>query len=58
MRDVAFIVNDARQCYEYLMKHGGKSVSTPYEEPDADKSVVIAAVATYEDTVHTFIKRA
>jgi 4-hydroxyphenylpyruvate dioxygenase len=37
--------------------NGAKSIRDPYEESDENGKVVIASVATYGDTIHTFIER-
>ena len=57
VKDVAFTVDDARLCYKLAIERGGKSVREPWVEEDADGKVVMAAVATYGDTVHTFVER-
>lgn len=57
VKDVALWVEDARKAYELAVARGGKSVLAPVEEQDAHGSVVRAAVATYGDTIHSFIER-
>jgi 4-hydroxyphenylpyruvate dioxygenase len=39
------------------MDKGGKSVREPWVEQDSEGQVVMATVATYGDTVHTFVER-
>ncbi|KAI3639473.1 hypothetical protein MIR68_002488 [Amoeboaphelidium protococcarum] len=57
VRDVAFTVDDARLCYKLAMDKGAKSVQAPQEEKDQDGVVVTASIATYGDSVHTFVER-
>ena len=39
------------------MDRGGRSVRDPWEESDQHGTVVMASIATYGDTIHTFIER-
>ncbi|KJE96331.1 4-hydroxyphenylpyruvic acid dioxgenase [Capsaspora owczarzaki ATCC 30864] len=57
VKDVAFLVEDARGIYEKAIQRGGKSVRAPYELTDANGTVVLATVQTYGDTTHTFVDR-
>ena len=57
VRDVAFTVDDARAIYNAAIKRGAKSIKEPWEETDQHGTVVMATVATYGDTVHTFVER-
>ncbi|KAL1922769.1 uncharacterized protein VTP21DRAFT_9145 [Calcarisporiella thermophila] len=57
VKDVAFTVDDTRAVYEYAVKNGAKGVRDPWEETDENGTVVLATVATYGDTVHTFVER-
>lgn len=56
-KDVAFEVSDCRAVFESALKRGAKVVVEPHEEKDEFGSVVIATVATYGETVHTFVQR-
>ena len=58
VRDVAFTVDDARGIYEKAISRGARGVKAPEVLTDDDGTVVIASVATYGDTVHTFVQRA
>lgn len=39
------------------MERGGRSIRDPWEESDEHGTVVMATIATYGDTVHTFVER-
>jgi 4-hydroxyphenylpyruvate dioxygenase len=54
---VAFHVDDAAGIYEKAVSRGAKSVRAPETLKDENGSVIIASIATYGDTVHTFVQR-
>lgn len=55
--DVALRVPDARAAFALATSHGARAVVEPHEERDERGSVVLATIATYGDTVHTFVER-
>ena len=55
--DVALRVPDARAAYALATTHGARGVIEPREVSDEHGSVVLATIATYGDTVHTFVER-
>jgi len=57
VKDVAFAVSDCRAIFESAKGRGAKVIAEPHEEEDADGKVIMATVATYGDTVHTFVQR-
>lgn len=57
IRDVALRVPDARGAFAAAVASGAQPVGEPREYRDADGSVVLATIATYGDTVHTFVQR-
>ncbi|KAG0253488.1 hypothetical protein DFQ27_007370 [Actinomortierella ambigua] len=57
VRDVAFAVDNVHAIYNRAIEKGAKSVRAPFEEKDEHGSVIMATIATYGDTVHTFIQR-
>jgi len=57
VRDVALWVDDARQAWKETTKRGARSVHEPYELRDEYGTVKLAAIATYGDTIHTFVDR-
>jgi 4-hydroxyphenylpyruvate dioxygenase len=56
VRDVAFLVDDARGIYEKAVSRGAKGVREPTEISDEHGSMVVASVQTYGDTVHTMVQ--
>jgi len=57
IRDVALRVADARGAFAAAVAAGARAVAEPREVRDAHGSVVLATIATYGDTVHTFVER-
>ena len=57
VRDLAFWVDDARDAYAKAIERGAESVHGPEVTRDADGEVVIAAIKTYGDTIHSIVER-
>jgi 4-hydroxyphenylpyruvate dioxygenase len=57
VRDIALRVHDARAAFDEATRHGGKAVQEPQEFEDGFGRFVRATIATYGDTVHSFIER-
>jgi 4-hydroxyphenylpyruvate dioxygenase len=57
VRDLAFWVDDARDAYAKAIERGAKSVHAPTVTKDGDGEVVIAAIGTYGDTIHSIVER-
>jgi 4-hydroxyphenylpyruvate dioxygenase len=57
VKDIAILVDDARAAFEMAVKGGARAVSEPAEFEDANGRIVKATIATYGDTVHSFIQR-
>jgi 4-hydroxyphenylpyruvate dioxygenase len=57
VKDIAITVDDARAAYEQAIAGGAKSVMAPTETTGEHGKIVRATVATYGDTVHTFVQR-
>jgi 4-hydroxyphenylpyruvate dioxygenase len=55
VRDIAFQVEDADQAFAEAVKRGAKPVTEPHDWSDENGSVRHAAIATYGDTIHSFI---
>jgi 4-hydroxyphenylpyruvate dioxygenase len=55
--DLAITVPSAEYAYSYATAHGAKGVSEPYTVEDEHGKVVLAAIATYGDTIHTLVER-
>jgi len=57
VKDVAFLVEDAKGIYEKAVSRGAKGVQEPQTLSDENGSVIVASVQTYGDTIHTFVER-
>ncbi|MDT3396913.1 4-hydroxyphenylpyruvate dioxygenase [Streptomyces sp. B1866] len=55
--DLAIEVPDVRVAYAYATARGATGLDEPYELTDEHGTVVLAAVATYGQTRHTFVDR-
>jgi 4-hydroxyphenylpyruvate dioxygenase len=54
---IALEVPDAESAFRETVQRGGVPVSEPRESADENGSVRLASIATYGDTVHTFVER-
>lgn len=57
VRDIALHVADAAQAYQITTSRGARGVAEPHTIEDENGKVILATVATYGDTVHTFVQR-
>lgn len=57
VRDLAFWVDDARDAWAKAVDRGARSVQEPTVARDEHGEVVVAAIATYGDTVHSIVER-
>ena len=57
IRDVALRVADARAAFAAAVAAGARAVDEPRELSDDGGRVVLASIATYGDTIHTFVER-
>jgi 4-hydroxyphenylpyruvate dioxygenase len=57
VKDIAFWVDDARDAYAKAIERGAQSAMAPNVLRDDDGEVVIAAIRTYGDTVHSIVER-
>ena len=55
--DLAFEVDDARECFRLAVANGATPVLEPEEQRDAHGAIVKASIASYGDTVHSFIEK-
>jgi 4-hydroxyphenylpyruvate dioxygenase len=58
VRDIALAVPDATEAYRQAVSRGARGVTEPHRDEDEFGSVERAAIATYGDTIHTFVSRA
>jgi 4-hydroxyphenylpyruvate dioxygenase len=54
---VALRVDDATSAYQETTSRGARGVQEPTQLEDAHGSVVLSSIATYGDTIHTFVER-
>jgi 4-hydroxyphenylpyruvate dioxygenase len=57
VRVIALSVPDAEHAYRYAVRHGARGVREPWEDSDDQGSVRMSTIATYGDTLHTFVER-
>jgi 4-hydroxyphenylpyruvate dioxygenase len=57
IKDIAIAVSDARAAFEMAVRGGARAVLEPTVLEDASGRIVKATIATYGDTVHSFIQR-
>jgi len=58
VKDIALAVPDATEAYRQAVQRGARGVVEPHWVEDDDGGVELAAIATYGDTLHTFVNRA
>jgi len=57
VRDIALWVDDARGAFATAVERGARPVHEPVVLSDAHGQVVIAAIHTYGDTIHSLVER-
>ena len=57
VRDIALWVDDAEAAWRQTTGRGARSVRPPETLRDAQGEVRLASIATYGDTIHTFVER-
>ena len=57
VRDLALWVDDAREAFARAVERGAAAVHEPRVMKDADGEIVIAAIRTYGDTIHSLVER-
>ena len=57
VRDIALWVDDAREAFAAAVERGASPVQQPAVLQDDDGEVVIAAIRTYGDTIHSLVER-
>src|SRR5579884_256117 len=57
VKDIALAVPDATEAYRQAVQRGASGVAEPHWVEDDDGGVELATVATYGETVHTFVNR-
>src|SRR5919201_5347160 len=54
---VALTVPDAERAYREAVRRGAEGLAEPWDAEDEDGTVRMATIATYGETVHTFVER-
>src|SRR5919106_647342 len=57
VRDIALAVPDATEAYRQAVQRGARGVAEPHRVEDEFGSVELSSIATYGDTIHTFVNR-
>jgi 4-hydroxyphenylpyruvate dioxygenase len=57
VREIALTVPDATQAYREAVQRGARGVVEPKRVDDEFGSLEVSAIATYGDTLHTFVNR-
>ena len=57
VKDIALAVPNASEAYRQAVQRGARGVREPTKLEDDDGAVEVAAIATYGDTIHTFVDR-
>ncbi len=57
VKDIALTVPDATEAYRQAVQRGARGVVEPHRVEDEFGTVEISAIATYGDTVHSFVDR-
>src|SRR5205809_462708 len=57
VRDIALTVPDATDAYRQAVQRGARGVTEPFHAEDEFGSIELSAIATYGDTIHTFVNR-
>jgi 4-hydroxyphenylpyruvate dioxygenase len=57
VKDLALWVDDCRSAFTHAVAHGATAVREPVVLRDDDGEIVIAAIRTYGDTIHSLVER-
>ena len=57
VKDIALTVPDATEAYRQAVQRGARGVAEPRRVEDEFGSLELSAIATYGDTIHTFVNR-
>lgn len=57
VKDIALWVDDARSAFEESTKRGARPARQPEVLSDEHGEIVVAAIETYGETIHTFVER-
>lgn len=57
VKDIAMSVMDVHKAYNECIKRGAESAQKPVELTDEHGTIIVAAIKTYGDTIHSFVDR-
>ncbi|HEY3105249.1 MAG TPA: 4-hydroxyphenylpyruvate dioxygenase [Gaiellaceae bacterium] len=57
VKDISLAVPDATEAYRQAVQRGARGIREPNRVEDEHGSVELSAIATYGDTIHTFVDR-
>src|SRR5437899_619690 len=57
VKDIALAVRDATDAYRQAVQRGARGVVEPHRREDEFGSIELSAIATYGDTIHSFVAR-
>jgi len=57
VKDIALTVPDATEAYRQAVSRGARGVAEPRRDEDEFGAIELSAIATYGDTIHTFVNR-
>src|SRR2546421_1479842 len=57
VKDIALEVPDATEAYRQAVQRGARGVTEPHTVEDTYGSIGLSAIATYGETIHTFVDR-
>jgi 4-hydroxyphenylpyruvate dioxygenase len=57
VRDIALSVPDATEAYRQAVQRGARGVTEPHTVEDDYGTIELSAIATYGDTIHSFVNR-
>ncbi len=57
VKDIALTVPDATEAYRQAVQRGARGTVEPHRVEDDSGTIELSAIATYGDTIHTFVSR-
>ncbi len=57
VKDIALTVPDAIEAYRQAVQRGARGTVEPHRVEDESGTIELSAIATYGDTIHTFVSR-
>ncbi len=57
IKDIAILVDDCNAAFATALAGGARAIAPPQSVTDESGTIVRATIATYGDTVHTFVER-